>query len=279
MYRARDTRLGSRGGDQGAADGGGLGSRALEAFRDGGALGLLPQSPQHRHDPRHRYVGFASLTSRWSWWPVGPLRAVLSQGCCRCRQLLQISTQVAEGLAKAHAAGIVHRDLKPENLMVTEDGLVKILDFGLAKLTQSDSSGKSDDDCGDGLRSHRRGNHPRNGRVHVARASDGRSVDYRSDQFSFGSVLYEMATGRRAFPRARQRRRWRRSSRTSRNQSRQSTPKFRRSCDGLSSGAWPRGPGPIRLHRGTMRATYRRFGDRLSEVSGAMQATMPASPG
>src|SRR5262245_14567845 len=71
------------------------------------------------------------------------LREVMVSGALPVRRRLGIGAQIAEGLAKAHSAGIVHRDLKPENVMVSKDGFVKILDFGLAKLTEVGSSGVS----------------------------------------------------------------------------------------------------------------------------------------
>jgi serine/threonine-protein kinase len=112
-------------------------------------------------------------------------------------KLLPLATQIAEGLSKAHAAGIVHRDLKPENLMVTEDGLVKILDFGLAKLMPESSD--TDSETATVTRATQQGVVMGTVQYMSPEQAANRPLDFRSDQFSLGSILYEMATGNLAF--------------------------------------------------------------------------------
>ena len=128
------------------------------------------------------------------------LREHLRRGPLPIRKATDCAIQIAHGLAAAHDKSIVHRDLKPENLFVTKDGRIKILDFGLAKLTQ-----------------------PKAGSIATARTLDeqtepgvvmgtvgymspeqvrGEAADHRADVFAFGAILYEMLTGKRAFQEA-----------------------------------------------------------------------------
>jgi Tol biopolymer transport system component len=121
------------------------------------------------------------------------LRDRLAAGTVRDRKVLDYAIQIARGLAAAHERGVVHRDLKPENLFVCNDGRVKILDFGLAKLSEvadADATINLTTQAGVVL-----------GTVGYMSPEQvrGKPADTRSDIFSFGAVLYEMLAGRRAF--------------------------------------------------------------------------------
>ena len=128
------------------------------------------------------------------------LGAVLERGPLPLEQALGIAIEVADGLATAHEKGIVHRDLKPGNIMLTKDGHPKIIDFGLAKLLEPKRAIHSDAETALKLETQ-------DGAVvgTVAYMSPeqarGESVDYRSDIFSLGLVLHEMATGQHPFVR------------------------------------------------------------------------------
>ena len=114
------------------------------------------------------------------------------------RRLLDFATQIASGLAAAHAAGIVHRDLKPDNILVTRDNRVKILDFGLAKqATEQDVLSTETRTIG----VTRAGTIVGTVAYMSPEQARGQALDARSDQFAFGLVLYELAGGKRPFDR------------------------------------------------------------------------------
>jgi Tol biopolymer transport system component/predicted Ser/Thr protein kinase len=116
----------------------------------------------------------------------------------RLNEALKYLVQIADALAAAHKAGIVHRDLKPSNVMMTEQGLVKVLDFGVAKLTESTEP--DEDEATRTLKpTTEEGVIVGTVSYMSPEQAEGRKVDARSDIFSFGALLYEMVTGRRAF--------------------------------------------------------------------------------
>jgi eukaryotic-like serine/threonine-protein kinase len=128
------------------------------------------------------------------------LREEIQRGPLAVRRVTDYGTQIARGLAAAHEKGIVHRDLKPENLFVTKDGRVKILDFGLAKLTQRPAaSGTSAPTMGIGTEA---GIVMGTAGYMAPEQVRGEAADHRADIFAFGAILYEMLTGKRAFQRS-----------------------------------------------------------------------------
>lgn len=200
VYRARDTRLGR--------------TVAIKVLRSGADPELL-----HRLDREARAASALNHPNIVHIYDVGEaaghpgahyvvmeyvdgetLRRRLARGALALPEVLDFGAQIADGLAKAHRAGIVHRDLKPENLMVTPDGFVKILDFGLAKVVAAPLAGL---DAVETLSRHGTQAGMLVGTLEYMspEQASGRAVDHRTDQFSLGLILHEMATGRSPFRR------------------------------------------------------------------------------
>ena len=126
------------------------------------------------------------------------LRERLRNGALPVRRVIDYAVQVAKGLAAAHEKGIVHRDLKPENLFLTSDGRVKILDFGLAKLTRPEAPDRSGDAPTIQVATETGMVMGTAGYMSPEQVR-GKPADHRSDIFAFGAILYEMISGKRAF--------------------------------------------------------------------------------
>jgi len=130
----------------------------------------------------------------------GTLREQLLRGPMPVRRAIDYSVQIARGLAAAHEKGVVHRDLKPENLFITNEGRAKILDFGLAKLTQPYRA------LDGSIATATEGTEPGVVMGTVGYMSpeqvQGKAADHRADIFAFGTILYELLTGKRAFRKA-----------------------------------------------------------------------------
>ena len=199
VYRARDTRLG----------------REV-------AIKVLPADRLHDEQRRRRFIQEAQSASALNHPHIITIYEIESDGDIdfivmeylrgtsldvliprkglRLTELLRIAIPVADALAAAHAGGIIHRDLKPANVMLGEDGAVKVLDFGLAKLVADDSTPEErtiTHSIAVGLSAP--GTVMGTAAYMAPEQATGGKVDARSDIFSFGAMLYEMATGTRAF--------------------------------------------------------------------------------
>jgi TolB-like protein len=127
-----------------------------------------------------------------------PLDKLIPENGLPVERILEVTTALADALAAAHERGIVHRDLKPANVMVTADGRVKVLDFGLARMSGAQAEGPGSSELPTDLRTREgivMGTVPYMSPEQVS----GRAVDHRTDIFSLGVMLYEMATGQRPF--------------------------------------------------------------------------------
>ncbi len=196
MYRARDSRLGRDVAVKVLPESVAADAERLRRFEQ------EARSASALNHPNIVTIHDIGQTDGRSWIAMelvdgASLRQLLAGGALPIKRALAIGTQIAEGLARAHASGIVHRDLKPENVMVTADGLVKILDFGLAKAAAPSSPDLSQ--VATATQQTEAGIVLGTVGYMSPEQATGRPVDHRSDQFALGAILYEMATGRRAF--------------------------------------------------------------------------------
>ena len=145
------------------------------------------------HDAGVRYIVQEYLQGQ-------SLRHLLEGGALPIKRALRVGTEIAEALSAAHAAGIIHRDIKPDNVFVTPDGHAKVLDFGLAKLTEVSVASNPNASLSPTLLGTIAGQVMGTaGYMSPEQVEGSSTIDHRADLFAFGSLLYEMVSGARAF--------------------------------------------------------------------------------
>ncbi len=213
VYRARDTRLNR--------------DVAVKVLREDDAASVESRSRFEREARAVAALNHPNIVAVYDFGVEGgqqyivselvegeSLRFLLTGKPVPIRKLLDIATQVADGLAAAHAAGVVHRDLKPENIMLAKDGRLKILDFGLARQGKGSGPASGGDgtnpdptaifaSTGDGSENLTEAGTVLGTASYMSpEQALGKQTDFRSDQFSFGLILHELASGKRAFAKA-----------------------------------------------------------------------------
>ena len=160
--------------------------RALRS-RGAGHRGSHPS--EHRHHPLHRGSRRHALSDDGARRGSAAAR-VDPAGRTAADGLLEVAIPLTDAVAAAHQRGITHRDLKPANVMVSSDGRLKVLDFGLAKLTEARPPRAGH--VGADRTAHRRGSHLGTAAYMSPEQAEGKSVDARTDIFSLGIILFEL---------------------------------------------------------------------------------------
>src|SRR5712691_4224981 len=193
VYRGRDEQLGRLVAIKVISD---------DLLKDSGAIDRFRREARAASALNHPNICTIYEIGEWEGQPFIAMELIdgeslaerLRQGRLPNNLLLDLSIQLADGLAAAHAAGIIHRDLKPANLFITNRGQIKILDFGLAKVSPTDVDATRHRD-----EQSSAGSIVGTVAYMSPEQARGETIDHRSDLFSLGAVMYEMATGHQAF--------------------------------------------------------------------------------